>query len=693
MANKDFGYVWEGEAQGVSLISNISFDGASSVNDVDAVAYGFDAEGNATKDTTAISAGKLTYSSTTGTFSCECPFTDCVSWKLFIWRRNVALSVSDVSWSSGQTIPVSAIVTELNLLRQRVEDMTTNVGRGVRVPEQGNNETTILPPLESRSGQVSGYDASGRPAVGKDVPEVAALYSARDEAVTAAEGAKASELSAGQFANEAGIHSSDASESLAGAVSAANEAATYATRASTSASTAKNEADRAEAAKENIEEYEQKSAASATASASSASEAATYAGQAKSYQSIASSNANAAGQYASNASTSASSAASFANVAGDKASAASSSAKAAAQSETNAANSANAAALSARESEAAADSAAFEAVAAASASANAAAIAQEASVSATAAAESAEQAAQSAEALANVYTKPQIDGVSTGAEVTLKMNEIIAQLKDWEEVTGETLPNEFWEALMAEFQRWQENPTETKEWVPVEGTESYFTETPTKPVIDFSVTYAGTKSFLSVPVFTTDTGVFVYLPEATSIQYAAVRNTAGITIIAPNSTRNYETFSNGTVGTKVLYYPKVVNGEAMLQRTKSNPKVILPKATSITFLAQNSTVFNNEVIAPNVTAWGSAFLGASKYNQFTDMRSAKSAGVAFRSTSMSKENIAATLDTLPTWEDGASHVISFSRYDGTLLAPLMAESPYVESVNTAVAKGWTVQFD
>jgi len=59
---------------------------------------------------------------------------------------------------------------------------------------------------------------------------------------------------------------------------------------------------------------------------------------------------------------------------------------------------------------------------------------------------------------------------------------------------------------------------------------------------------------------------------------------------------------------------------------------------------------------------------------------------AFANTAMSAENISATLDSLPTWTDGALHVISFTGTPGA--AELTQESP---SVAAAVAKGWTVE--
>lgn len=258
-----------------------------------------------------------------------------------------------------------------------------------------------------------------------------------------------------------------------------------------------------------------------------------------------------------------------------------------------------------------------------------------------------------------VYTKAQIDGVSTGAEVVLKMNEIIAQLKDYEAVTGETLPNEFWVEVFNAVERWQKNPNEVKTWGADEA----------EHLVDFNVSNASASGTSSV--YAADAKGFVFLPNATNTSNLCYRNQGGITgFFAPKSQSLSQAFRSSKVN-----FPIYTN------------------ATTIASMLIANTKFNSKIYASKAVNWYYSLSDCSSYNQATNMGSATNGSCAFQRTAMSPDNIAATLDTLTEQTDGASHVIYFSRADGTKLAPLMAESPYKESVDAAVARGWTVQFD
>ena len=277
--------------------------------------------------------------------------------------------------------------------------------------------------------------------------------------------------------------------------------------------------------------------------------------------------------------------------------------------------------------------------------------AEQAKTDAESAKAAAQKAASDAQAtLGNVYTKSQIDGVDTGAEVTLKMNEIIAMLKDYEEVTGEKLPWELWEQVMAEFQRWQENPNEVKEWVTAKNADGTITSTcpyyetpPTKPVVDFSISrcygnYIGGKSY---PAFSSETSVCVYLPNASYIGRIL----------------------NGVQHSPILIAPKANDAQAALAQSKYNAIVFLD-------VKECSALLSN----------------AKEFASHAVLRRARSCTNAFLNTGMSAENIAKTLDSLPTWTDGKSHVITFTGSPGA--SELTQESP---SVAAAIAKGWTVE--
>ena len=273
-----------------------------------------------------------------------------------------------------------------------------------------------------------------------------------------------------------------------------------------------------------------------------------------------------------------------------------------------------------------------------------------------------------------VYTKSQLDGVDTGAEVVLKMNEIISQLKDYEAVTGETLPPEFWVEVVAEFQRWQANPNEVKEWVNtgnanenITSTCPYFDVAPTKPVVDFSVVEAKSRSTNGIkPLFGVECYETIFLPATKSLDVFVYSNQkADCDIIAPNATSVFRAVQNAQ---------------------KFDGRVYCPKATNWNNFAQGAALFNHPVTSQNATSLYMAFYGAKEYNQFTDLRSASNARFAFTNTAMSAENISKTLDSLPTWTDGAEHIITFTGSPGA--SELTQDSP---SVAAAIAKGWTVE--
>lgn len=229
--SNDYGYVWEGSATGTNPIERIWVKGAEGLDDVAAVAFGIDAKDEVVRDTGVISSGKLTFDYVEGMFNCLCPFgSECSAWKLYIWNRNENLGVRDVEWEAGENIPVSNIVDELNAVKQRAKDHTTNIVRALRVPEAGS-DNLFVPPVEVRKGKVLGFDDDGNPAVGNAVEQIREIYEIKDTVAgyvdIAASHAQSAERSA-----------QDAAKSAADAQGFAKEAAEHADRAEAAAEVA-----------------------------------------------------------------------------------------------------------------------------------------------------------------------------------------------------------------------------------------------------------------------------------------------------------------------------------------------------------------------------------------------------------------------------------------------------------------------
>ena len=359
-----------------------------------------------------------------------------------------------------------------------------------------------------------------------------------------------------------------------------------------------------------------------------------------------------------------------------------------------------------------------------------------------------------------VYTKAEIDGVDTGADTVIKMNEIYGYLNDYETFAGEELPLELYSEVVAEFQRWQENPNEVKEWVTTrnpDGTETstnpYRSAPPTKPVVDFNVSII-TSNNADNPSFLSTINQIVFVPNAKTtalcICSSYVFNSYFIApktkycrymlfrcyrfnkpLSLPNTTNCDNMLAYATAFNSVLDLPKAENCLQMLygatafnqplslpsatncsqmlrgakefNQTLSLPNAIecghmlyeaisfnqplnLPSATRCPSLLLGATAFNQTLSIPNATSCNYLLSGATSFNRPLSLPKCSEARSAFANTAMSAENISATLDSLPTWTDGAEHVITFTGSPGA--AELTQEST---SVANAVARGWTVE--
>lgn len=236
--NDDFGFVYERRQTGPYAMEEIWFQYADVLKEIDAVAYGVDADGTVTRCTTLIAEGDtssyLSYNYNDGFWYCACPFNSCAYWLLFLWRRNTSLSKRDLTWDDESTsIPVDEIVDEVNLLRARANEVTTSSSRSLRVPEFGSNEY-FLPPADSRAGHFLGFDDNGNPAVCYEVADYVTFMEQIELAKSYMEAAKSSAADAlvyaGQsesWANESKTYMNAAANSASEAQSAMNTAKAY----------------------------------------------------------------------------------------------------------------------------------------------------------------------------------------------------------------------------------------------------------------------------------------------------------------------------------------------------------------------------------------------------------------------------------------------------------------------------------
>lgn len=176
------------------------------------------------------------------------------------------------------------------------------------------------------------------------------------------------------------------------------------------------------------------------------------------------------------------------------------------------------------------------------------------------------------------------------------------------------------------------------------------------------------------------------LPKATNCS-TLLQNAASFNqpLDLPSATNCRSLLQGAKSFNQPLDLPKATNCDSVLRETAFNYSLVLPKATSCNSILQGTSVFNQPVSLPKATYIHYAFYG-TVINNPVHIPSCYSAVGAFLSCKMSSQSIAKTLDSLPTWTDGAAHVITFTGCPGA--AELTQDSP---SVAAAVAKGWTVE--
>ena len=378
--------------------------------------------------------------------------------------------------------------------------------------------------------------------------------------------------------------------------------------------------------------------------------------------------------------------------------------------------------------------------------------AEQAKEDAEAAKTEAKKAASDAQAtLGNVYTKAetysksQIDGVSTGAELTNAMNKAAEQL-----LVSQGIFEGFYTALIDILSAWSK--TNAAEWDTcfdvLKSAIERFRENPvvdkvydidnpppadTRPFIDFNVLSIGGRAY-SDYMSVENRGIF-YLPNANVARFFNLTGqTNGVYVSAENAT-DIQAILRGckTTGDAYVFAPKStdahylamgVNAKRIFARlgniTRSNQsfwdskvdeifvecdsfdgnyrafdnskarKVAIRSGRPISSFSSTFRSMSNlvelEVDLSDATSLSDTLSGSGLFNLPVTISKCKSAQGAFKNTAMSAENISKTLDSLPTWTDGASHVITFTGSPGA--AELTQYSP---SVAAAIAKGWTVE--
>lgn len=211
------------------------------------------------------------------------------------------------------------------------------------------------------------------------------------------------------------------------------------------------------------------------------------------------------------------------------------------------------------------------------------------------------------------------------------------------------------------------DPTATKEWYTSSETEStnpYFLENATKPIVDFQVVKAS-RSAIPVGSFNANTNVPIFLPNVIDVQSAFyLLKVFNSPVVLPSAELFVQTFYGANMLNRPLSFPSATNCRLMLAgATSFNSKLYLPNATNCREMLRGATSFNQSLSLPKATDCYGAFSG-SPINNIVSLPSCSNAQNAFNYTKMSTANISATLDSLPTWTDGGSHVITFTGNPG-----------------------------
>lgn len=208
------------------------------------------------------------------------------------------------------------------------------------------------------------------------------------------------------------------------------------------------------------------------------------------------------------------------------------------------------------------------------------------------------------------------------------------------------LDSAFWSAYFVALAKFEKNPTETTRWTVTKSGDTYSSNCPyfgapqNEPVIDFAVVSA--KGLYPTAVLNRAGSAIYYLPnltEADTFNYISMGNN---TFILPNLEHGQYFAWGAKTYNAPLYAPRLKDGKNAL----------------LDCVAFASPVTSLSIVIADT------FFNKSAVNRVFDLRSLSMGQSLFKNSKMSAENISATLDSLPNWKDGASHVITFTGCPG-----------------------------
>lgn len=239
-------------------------------------------------------------------------------------------------------------------------------------------------------------------------------------------------------------------------------------------------------------------------------------------------------------------------------------------------------------------------------------------------------------------------------------------------------------------EQYLENPSANTEWITSSTsstTNPYYSQNPSIPIVDFTVKTANSTS-PNFSSFNASINVPIFLPNAIDCTNMLINCTKfNKDLHLHSATICNRLLQGATAFASQLSVPNAVDCSHMLNGASAfNQPLYLPNATNCVQMLYAATLFNQPLSLPKAIDCRSMLQNATSFKQAVYLPSCSNAQNAFNNTKMSAENISATLDSLPTWTDGGTHIITFTGATGA--SELTQSSP---SVAAATARGWTVK--
>ena len=185
------------------------------------------------------------------------------------------------------------------------------------------------------------------------------------------------------------------------------------------------------------------------------------------------------------------------------------------------------------------------------------------------------------------------------------------------------------------------DPTVSKEWATkndADGnfstTNPYYYESPTAPIVDFSVKYAIGNTAYGVGCFNKQIDVPVFLPGAENISAIFGVLSTNPILFAPNAVKVTTAFANATAYDRPISFPKATNASYMLSGARSfNSNIYLPNATDCNYLLVNAVLFNKPLSLPKANNCQQLLRGSTAFNQPLSLPNATNCALLFYTAS------------------------------------------------------------